>query len=50
MLAAALFEAGQHSRAEIARMPGVSRQAGHVWRNAWIQGGVNALAPGQQGC
>ncbi|WP_116248454.1 helix-turn-helix domain-containing protein [Nocardiopsis sp. FIRDI 009] len=30
-LAAALFEEGQHSQAEIARMLGVSRQAVHTW-------------------
>ena len=49
MLAAALFEAGEHSQAQIARMFGVSRQAVHVWHNAWTQGGPHALAPGRQG-
>lgn len=49
MLAAALFEAGQHSQAEIDRMLGVSRQAVHQWYQAWSKGGTNALHPGQQG-
>lgn len=38
MLAAALFETGQYSQAEIARMLGVSRQAVHKWHNAWHGG------------
>lgn len=49
MLAAALFEAGTHSQARIARMLGVSRQAVHQWHQAWSKSGTNALAPGQQG-
>ena len=49
MLAAALFETGGHSQAQIARLLGVSRQAVHLWHNAWTQGGSHALAPGRQG-
>lgn len=49
MLAAALFETGKHSQAQIARMLGVSRQAVHVWHQAWTQGGIQALAPGPLG-
>ncbi|MBE1460475.1 transposase [Nocardiopsis terrae] len=49
MFAAALFEVGKHSQAEIARVLGVSWQAVHHWHSAWPQGGANALAPGQQG-
>ena len=30
-------------------MLGLSRQAVHVWHNAWTQGGAHALAPGRQG-
>ncbi|MFW6638496.1 winged helix-turn-helix domain-containing protein [Nocardiopsis algeriensis] len=49
MLAAALFEAGQHSQAEIARMLGVSRQAVHKWHNAYKDGGPQALVARRQG-
>jgi len=49
MLAAALFEAGKHSQAQIARLLGVSRQAVHQWHKAWSDRGIQALAPGRQG-
>ncbi|WP_116245757.1 helix-turn-helix domain-containing protein [Nocardiopsis sp. FIRDI 009] len=48
-MAAALFEAGERSRAAIARMLGVSRQAVHTWHHAWKQGGADAPAPKPHG-
>ncbi|MBB6174229.1 transposase [Nocardiopsis mwathae] len=44
MKAAALFEAGHHTQAEIARLLGTTRQAVNKWHKQWKAGGTQALA------
>ncbi|GAB3710233.1 hypothetical protein GCM10027590_06050 [Nocardiopsis nanhaiensis] len=44
MRAAALFEAGKHSQAQIARLLGASCQAVHLRHNTWSKGGAQALS------
>ena len=49
LVAAQLFDQGELSRAAIARLLGVSRQAVHKWHTAWKNEGPAALAARRRG-